>query len=385
MMGKIGTAAAGWILPLAAPVLFAQNIRIERDGSQRIALQEWNIPAAGVSRVRVVATGGVTLLGGAGARFDCTLRQRLAGDQQTADLRFQSERLGDLMLLMVGSRDRRSAPPRVEIRLPGGLKHYAVETRSGAVNVDGLSGDVDTVTGGGPVNAGRLHGRLSARTAGGPIELGVVHGPVRCITGGGDIRVQRVGTDASLETGGGSIWVEESAGSLQATTAAGNVEVLRALGPVSAKTLAGMIKVGEAVGVVTADSVSGGIYIGSAAGVRCDSALGTVRLKDVSGRMNVSVETGAILAELAARAALLESMLRSTAGDITVWIPSNLAVTIRAENETPGRYGRLVSEFPEIKPAAGRGPMLVQGELNGGGPVLHIAAAQGTIFLRRRD
>jgi DUF4097 and DUF4098 domain-containing protein YvlB len=273
----------------------------------------------------------------------------------------------------------------VELRLPGGLKSYAVETRSGAINLTGLSGDVDAITGGGPVNAGRLHGRLTARTGGGPIELGVVQGPVRCITAGGDIRAERVGQEAFLETGGGSIWVEESAGPLQATTAAGNVEVTRALGPVSAKTLAGVIKIGEAGGVVNADSLSGGIFINSANGVRCDSSVGTVRLKDVSGRMNVSVESGAILAELAARAALMESMLRSAAGDITVWIPSNLAVTIRAENELPGRYGRLISEFPEIRPAAGLGPMVVQGELNGGGPVLRIAATRGTIFLRRKE
>jgi hypothetical protein len=375
----------GWLLLLGGPVLLAQGVRIERDDSGRVAVQDLKIPAAGVSRVRVVATGGVTLQGGGGGQVECTLRQRLAGAQDHPDLRFQSERQGELLLLTVGARHRGSAPPRLEIRLPGGFKHYGVETRSGAVNLDGLAGDVDAITGGGPVNAGRLHARLTARTGGGPIELGVVHGPVRCITGGGDIRVQRAGTEISLETGGGSIWVEEAAGAVQATTAAGNVEVLRALGPVSAKTLAGVIKVGEAAGGVNAESFSGGISISSANGVRCDSSVGTVRLKDVSGRVNVSVAKGAILAELAARAALMESLLRSAAGDITVWIPSNLAVTIRAENETPGRYGRLVSEFPEIRPPAGRGPMAVQGELNGGGPILRIAAAQGTIFLRRRD
>lgn len=83
------------------------------------------------------------------------------------------------------------------------------------------------------------------------------------------------------------------------------------------------------------------------------------------------------------------SILNSASGDITVVIPARLAVTIQAMNELPGKYGRIVSEFSEIRVlpvvAPVRGPVLAEGALNGGGPVLRVAATRGTIFLRRKE
>jgi len=61
---------------------------------------------------------------------------------------------------------------------------------------------------------------------------------------------------------------------------------------------------------------------------------------------------------------------------------------VQALNEAMGQRGRIVSDFAEIKVAAGagvhRGRTVATGALNGGGPTLKLAAAQGTIYLRRR-
>ncbi len=64
-------------------------------------------------------------------------------------------------------------------------------------------------------------------------------------------------------------------------------------------------------------------------------------------------------------------MLSTNAGDITVFIPSNLALTVQATNETGGA-GRIISDFAQVRAQTGAqpgvGPVVAEGALNGGGP-----------------
>ena len=79
-----------------------------------------------------------------------------------------------------------------------------------------------------------------------------------------------------------------------------------------------------------------------------------------------------------------DSYLATGSGDITLSIPSNVSVTILAENGMADTPRRIVSEFPEV-PVLRQGTRLVaQGAVNGGGPVLRISAGIGTIFIRRQ-
>jgi hypothetical protein len=69
-------------------------------------------------------------------------------------------------------------------------------------------------------------------------------------------------------------------------------------------------------------------------------------------------------------------------------IPSNLAVSIQAMNESRGRLARIISDFPQLRvKTVSSGPtsaIWAEGSLNGGGPLLRINAASGTIYLRRQ-
>ena len=82
---------------------------------------------------------------------------------------------------------------------------------------------------------------------------------------------------------------------------------------------------------------------------------------------------------------LLNSVLRTAVGDVTVFIPSNVAVTVRAQNESGNRATRIVSDFPEIRlqPAV-MGIAVAEGALNGGGPILNVSTSNGAIYLRRQ-
>jgi hypothetical protein len=166
----------------------------------------------------------------------------------------------------------------------------------------------------------------------------------------------------------------------------GNIRVDKAAGEVRAHSAQGMIDVGQAGGAVFADTQGGFIQVGSARGVQAESMAGTVRVKNDAGPMNLATMAGSILAELMAGARMQDSSLVAGTGDITVLIPSNLAVSVMARNSTGGAP-RIVSDFPEIRVTPARffqSPLVGQGAINGGGPVLNLNTSSGVIYLRRK-
>jgi hypothetical protein len=136
--------------------------------------------------------------------------------------------------------------------------------------------------------------------------------------------------------------------------------------------------------VVTVRNVAGAVQIGAAAGIRCESSNGgNIQLANIAGPMSVATAMGNILANLSG-SRLAESLLATGNGDITVVIPSNISVTIRAENQMADTLRRIVSEFREIQPRSVGTHLVAQGQVNGGGPLLQISASAGTIFLKRQ-
>jgi len=102
--------------------------------------------------------------------------------------------------------------------------------------------------------------------------------------------------------------------------------------------------------------------------------------------MRANTAAGSILAELLSGNHIQDSTLSTNAGDITVFIASNIPLTVLARNESGGSMGRIISEFPEIHltPVANGAVAVAEGTLNGGGPVLRIHVTGGTIYLRRQ-
>jgi DUF4097 and DUF4098 domain-containing protein YvlB len=163
----------------------------------------------------------------------------------------------------------------------------------------------------------------------------------------------------------------------------------RAGSSVEAHTAEGVIEIAQSNGMVFADTHDGSIQIGSARGVRCQSGAGPVRVKTSSGPLQVQTALGSILAELFAGAHLEDSSLVAGAGDITVLIPSNVALSVVARNDS-GANPRIVSDFSELRvrsiaparPAVAL-PMVYQGSINGGGPLLTLNTAGGIIYVKK--
>lgn len=366
---------------------------ITRDGAYWVRTIQGSVDAAPGGRLRVETTGNVVLRGGAGSQANYKLTARVkAFDEREA------EALLGTILVKTGTEGGgwtylRVAPPRagfsgVELTLTGprALREVWARTRGGNVEASDWDGDLEAQSGGGQIAVDRIRGRSELRTGGGNIDIGTVSGPLRCASGGGAIRVQNAGGEATLETGGGEIFVHEAGGPLEASTGGGNIRVDRAASTVVARTAGGLIQVQQAAGPVTAESSGGAIQVNSSNGVRCESAGGTIRLRDAGGSIRAVANSGSILAELGAAKTLQNSVLSTNAGDITVLIPSNLRLTVEATNESAGE-GRINSDFPEVRPRAaafpGVGPVVAEGALNGGGPMLRVNVTGGTIYLRR--
>jgi DUF4097 and DUF4098 domain-containing protein YvlB len=365
---------------------------VSRENGYWVQNVSGDFPVPGALRLRVASRGPVTVRGDAGDRVRYSLRKRVraASEQEArrvfASIQVRMLRQGPLATLELVMPARNLPLPEFEIAAPRIVQHCYVTTAGGALTFRNLDADIEAATLGGRIHADAISGALIARTGGGDIRIGAVRGLLRCVTGGGPIHVQRAGAESWLDTAGGEIFIAEAAGPVHASTGAGNIEVGRAGASVSARSSGGFIKVLEAAGMVDVESAGGGIQVGASSGVRCESVGGGIRLHGVSGELHVSTAIGSILAELLR--GVEKSYISTGSGDITIFIPSNLAVTVQAHNHSPGRVGRIVSDFPEVRvqseAATTRGRIVASGAINGGGPVLTIAAADGTIFLRRQ-
>lgn len=293
---------------------------------------------------------------------------------------------GEWLVLETSDPRGEAASSEFIVTVPKRLRDLRVESATGSVVAKYVEGDIVGVTSAGNIEMDEIAGNVVARTGGGSMTFGSVKGKLRGISGGGSIRVASVGGETALETAGGEIYVEEAADSLQLSTS-GNIHVGRVLRDVFAHTTGGIIEVERADGMVTAETGGGPIQIGGARGVRCESAGGTIKMKNVSGSVRASTASGGIFAAFATGQPLENSLLVSGKGDITVTLPSNLAVTIKALSESGGWGNRVTSEFSEVRVRNAKvgsdAPVAAQGALNGGGPVLMLSAGNGNIFLLR--
>lgn len=363
-----------------------------REGGYWTRTVQGAINASGMERLRVETVGNVQVRGAADQQAGYALKVRVkAADAREAEALLRGFTVktgseGGWTYIRVTPPHQVSAGMELTVTGPRALRDVWVQTRGGNVQASDWDGGLEARSGGGRIAVDGIRGRGELRTAGGDIQVGTVSGPLRCSSGGGEIRVENAGSTAFLETGGGEIVLHQATGSVRAATGGGNIRIDHAGSTVFARTAGGLIQVQQADGAVTAETSGGAIQVDAANGVRCESMGGAIRLRNVGGALHASANSGNILAQLVANYPFADSLLSTNAGDITVFIPSNLALTIQATNETGGA-GRIISDFVQVRPQTGAqasaGPVVAEGALNGGGPLLRVNAMGGTIYLRR--
>lgn len=385
---------------LAAQEASVQSGELRREGRAWVQEVRCAVPTRPGGTLRLNASfGSVRVTPGTDREITCRVLKRVYASDEAVAREYlrryvvRARRLnGDVAL--AGEFDRPSRRRRinlsVEIQIAVPLRYnLQLETSGGSIAVQTLQGRLKAVTAGGSISTGDIAGVVTVETAGGSITLGNIGNRVQARTAGGSIRVGDVKGDATLETSGGVIVVGLVEGPLHAETAGGDVILRGATGPVTAQTAGGKILIGDSGGSINAQTAGGSIHLRGARGkVVVETAGGSIDLFEVQGAIRAATSAGHILAALAAsQKVFVASQLETSMGDIQVYLPADLPLTIEAVVDKAFGH-KIVSDFPlQIEGGQARPVRQLHGwgALNGGGEVLRIRAVAGNIIIRKLD
>ena len=273
-------------------------------------------------------------------------------------------------------------------------KSYTVDVSTGGGNIemDDLNGRAVLSTAGGDITAGNIGGQARLETGGGHITVKNVAGGLIANTGGGHITTGAIGGNAALHTSGGHIRAASVEGVAHLETGGGNVALAHSGSELVAETVGGQIEVGEAGGLVRAKTGGGGIHVVRLTGpTNLQSADGSIYLTQVDSAVKASTSTGGITAWFVSPVKQPSTCeLQSSDGDIVVYIPRQLPVTIDAQIQNGDEHRVVVDPSFPIKvvyddSTNGARSVRAEGQLNGGGEVLRLRTVAGNIRVALSD
>ncbi|MGH9580699.1 MAG: hypothetical protein ACRD2R_06885, partial [Terriglobales bacterium] len=371
--------------------------RIYKDGHKWVEEITGSLPGARSLYVKTLA-GGIQVTGGPQSEITYIIRKRAYKvDQVEAGRLFQglriaaSSRGGKAVFEADWPQSQRNNSVSAEfiLRVPRELASADLRTAGGGIQVRDIAGSVEADTKGGGLELSEIGGSVNAVTAGGGINVGNVGGDVIVDTLGGGIRVRSVQGRLKAVTAGGSVDVGTAHQAAELRTSGGSIQVTECSGDLHATTAGGAIEVGNAGSVVFLNSAGGGIRIGGAKGrVTATTAGGGLKLLNLTHGVKAETASGGIVAEFVGIGKnFTPSELATTVGDVVVYLPAELAVTVRALVDLGDGY-RIFSDFPELKISSeggSYGPKQIwaEGLLNGGGPLLKLRTSAGNITIRR--
>lgn len=366
---------ATWLLATGL-VAVAQtgNTRLYRSGGEWIQEVTGKLPATRMVTVKSSA-GSISVQGASQQNITYVVRERVrAGSEEAARreisrMKFTTFASGDMVLLKADCEGNGRGSIDFDVQMPRQTATLKLETNGGQVSAENLAGKVAATTGGGKIHLDKIDGPVAVASGGGQIDIGTVGSDVAVSTGGGNIHIGSAAGSVVASSGGGDLRV--GSGKLMTLeTGGGSIQVNKCTGQIKAETGGGAIDLSEIEGPAVIESGGGGIKVtGIRKGLRAETG------------------SGPIIARLT-RGKLTDSRLETSVGDIIVYVPDGLGVTIRAAVEVARGEG-IRSDFPELKitHSGNFGPreVFAEGKLNGGGPILHVHTASGNIqFLKAR-
>jgi DUF4097 and DUF4098 domain-containing protein YvlB len=383
------------LLAMLVPLALAQETRVYRESGGWG--QEIKGSLATVKNLRVkVDMGSVLVHGGQGQGISYVVHARAyTSSEQDARKQFDSYKVtayvsGDTAWIVgdwQGGHMRKFSGEFM-INVPREMTLVKLETDGGNVDATGLAGKVEAESGGGNVHVDDIGGEVHAETGGGSIDVGTVGGDIGVQTGGGSIVVRQANGRLEAETGGGSIRIDSAKQGADLETGGGEIEVRQCSGRVKVSTGGGNVDLGNIAGPAEIETGGGTIHLASATGhVSAQTSGGEI---DLYGVPSARVETGAggIVVKLVKTGApASDSRLETSAGDVTVYIAADVAISVRASVDL-GNGHRITSDFPDIHVASegdqwGPRTLNAEGKLNGGGPVLKVQTTTGDICFKR--
>jgi hypothetical protein len=403
---NILTAAALAIIGLM-PTLAAQSVscersacsisdRIYRDGRYFVQEITGTLPAS--SKVSAESDAGwIRITGGKQTDkiwFKVNKRVKASSEEQARRIfeaiRFKAYTSGPAAILRgEPSAAGHNAMLEMDIQTPRNVDYAVAQSRGGSVEISSINGKANAESNGGSIKLYDIGGVAMGNTMGGSISADKIGGDVRLETAGGSVSVGSVGGNIIAETAGGSISLDQAKGNASLETAGGSIGVKQCGGALKASTAGGSIDVGDVGAGAHLETAGGSIRMNSAKDlVKAVTSGGGIHLANLTKGVYAETMAGGIEAEFVAkRGDFTDSKLVTNVGDIIVYLPSDLGVTVRATVEMANGH-RIISEFQELKitsDGGDYGPRTIYGNgpINGGGPLLKLSTSNGNIILKR--
>lgn len=390
----VGLAGA---LALLAPLVLAQESHISREGGIWGQEITGSLTAVKILRVKV-DMGSVVVHGGQQQGINYIVHTNYkTSSEQDARRQFDQYKVtayvkGDTAWIVgdwQGGKQPRHFSGQFSVMVPREMALVKLETDGGNVEATGVSGRVEAESGGGGMRLDDIGGGASVETGGGSIDIGTVSGDLGLHTGGGTIEVHHANGKVIAETGGGSVQIQSGSQGAVIQTGGGSVELHQCNGKVKVSTGGGSVDLSDIGGSAEIETGGGTIRLTSGKGhVNAQTGGGGIELYGVP---SAQAETGAggISVKLVNTGGERhDSDLETEAGDITVYIASDVAINVRASVDM-GNGHHITSEFPDIRISPSEGghwepkALNAEGKLNGGGPVLKVHTSSGDISFKR--
>jgi len=373
-----------------------QETRVYREGGNWAQSVTGNLEAARILRVKV-DSGNVRVEGDSQSGISYVIHRRAyTSSEDQARREFDSYKIsayvkGDTAYILAEWQGRRSRKCAGDfaIKVPRNIELTRVDTDGGNITVLGIAGRAEMQSGGGSIRLDDIAGSVTAETGGGTIDVGTVGNDVNVRTGGGNIKIASAKGKISAESGGGSVVVVSGLQGAIVETGGGNIHVDKCQGNVRASTGGGSIDLGDIDGPAEIETGGGSIRLAWARGpVKAETGGGSIELNGVPSARAETGGGGIIAKFLSSSDAHSDSWLETGAGDVTVYLASDLAISIRAAIEMANGHSIQAGDFPDIhvNSEGGQwGPKTVtaEGKLNGGGPTLKVRTSTGNIIFRR--
>ena len=392
----------GVLLALAALSCVAQQSKVYQQGDSWIEEVSGTLAQPAHNLKLITDMGSVHVEGGNQGNVSYTVRKRVrAGSEQEARRAFEMIRVsagsqGDWAWIRGQASERqktRSFSAEFSVQVPRGLELV--------YRISGVDVSCRPRKHAGPAATGRssrngegcsanmhlddIGGGIEARSGGGNVEVGYVAQDARLETGGGSIHIRAVDGNLEAQSGGGNIQIDEGKASMTLHTGGGSIQVNKCGGDLEASTGGGVISAGNVAGKADLETGGGSIRLASAGGpVHAESGGGSVELYKLSSGVQAETGSGGIVAEFVGTGPeFRNSRLETAAGDIRVFLPQNLPVSVYAAIDVSDGHA-IHSDFSALKVTSegeGYGPRetYCRGDLNGGGPKLHVHTTTGNI------
>jgi len=267
----------------------------------------------------------------------------------------------------------------------------SLSTSGGDIALIRVDGKVDAQTSGGDVTIEKNTKEVSVKTSGGDIDILDVMGEVVAKTSGGDIVVKNNKARVDAKTSGGDIELENVGAEVDASTSGGDIDVNGSAGTINVSTSGGDIDLKNINGAAVAKTSGGDIEASNVKdGVKVSTSGGDIDLANIQGFIEGTTSGGDIEAEMTLKDFSKDHHvdLRSSGGDITVWLPEKLPATINAEIKLSGSswgdsdydiYSDFSLEKEEQKSGKRVEAIHSHGKINGGGDLINIQTSNGNI------